>query len=189
MFLIVGLGNPGPEYENTRHNLGFKIVEEFAGRLGIKTFNKKRRSFIGEADINDQKVIIAKPQTFMNLSGEAVKSLLSWYKVAPDYLVVAYDDLDLELGELRIRGKGSAGGHRGLESVIKHVGESEFIRIRVGIGRPSLNIDPSDFVLENIPPSERPILDQAVINAADAVYSIVSEGLEPAMNKFNGMKA
>ena len=189
MFLVVGLGNPGREYENTRHNLGFRIAEESATRLGIKTFKEKHRSFVGDGEIGGRKVIIAEPQTFMNLSGEAVKEILSWYKIPPDHLIVAYDDLDLELGELRIRGKGSAGGHKGLESVIAHVGESDFIRVRIGIGRPSYEIDPSAYVLQNIPPSERPILDKAVINAADAIYSIITDGLDPAMNKFNGMRA
>jgi len=189
MHLIVGLGNPGKEYENTRHNLGFKAIDELARRLGIKSLKTKCQSFIAEAKIDDKKIIIAQPQTFMNNSGPAVRGLLEWFKINPANLILIYDDVDLEVGQLRLRDKGGAGGHHGVESVIASVGTTQFARIRVGIGRGGedlINCDVADYVLQNIPPAQRESLDEAVVSAADAVENIVSEGLSKAMNKFNG---
>ncbi|MDD4179701.1 MAG: aminoacyl-tRNA hydrolase [Candidatus Margulisbacteria bacterium] len=186
MFLVVGLGNPGLEYEATRHNLGFKVVAELAGRLGIKTFKEKHQSFLAETNIAGHKVILAQPQTFMNNSGLAVHGILAWHKIEAKGLIVVYDDVDLEVGQIRIREKGSAGGHHGLESIIASLGTTEFARVRLGIGRESLTGDVSDYVLQRIPPTQREPLAEAVMTAADAVEAIIKNGLAPAMNKFNG---
>jgi len=185
MFLIVGLGNPGPEYEDTRHNLGFRVINELASRLGISSLKSKHHSFIGEGKIGDHKVILAEPQTFMNESGPAVRGLLSWYKLEIKNLMVIYDDVDLEVGKIRIREGGSAGGHHGVESVIAAIGTSEFARVRIGIGRENLTADVTDYVLQKIPPSQREPLDTAIATAADAVEEIIKNGLDKAMNSFN----
>ncbi|MFC1510790.1 aminoacyl-tRNA hydrolase [Candidatus Margulisiibacteriota bacterium] len=185
MFLIVGLGNPGKEYENTRHNLGFRVINELASRLGLTSLKSKHHSFMAEGRISAQKVIIAQPQTFMNDSGRAVRGVLEWYKLKPKDLILIYDDVDLEVGQLRVREKGNAGGHHGVESVIDNVGTTQFARVRIGIGRQNLTDDVTDYVLQNIPPAQRESLDQAILDAAEAVESIISEGLPKAMNKFN----
>ena len=186
MFLIMGLGNPGPEYENTRHNLGFRVIEELARRLGISALKSKHHSFIGEGMIQNHKVILAQPQTFMNDSGIAVRGLMEWYKFDLKKLILIYDDVDLEVGQIRIREKGSAGGHHGVESVISSLGSSEFARVRVGIGRENLSADTTDYVLEKIPPAQKEKLEAAIITAAAAAEEIVKSGLTAAMNKFNG---
>lgn len=186
MYLIVGLGNPGEEYEKTRHNLGFRVVNELASRLGLKSLKSKHQSFIGEGTIAGHKVILAEPQTFMNNSGATVRGILAWHKIDPKKLIVIYDDVDLSVGQIRVREQGSAGGHHGIESVIAHVGTSEFARVRIGISRPSLTGDVADYVLQEIPPAQREPLETAVITAADAVEAIVADGLPAAMNKFNG---
>ena len=186
MFLVVGLGNPGEEYENTRHNLGFRVVNELAARLGLRSLKSKHQSFLGEGVIAGHKVILAEPQTFMNNSGAAVKGLLAWYKIEPRKLIVVYDDVDLEVGQIRVREQGSAGGHHGLESIIAGVGSPEFARVRVGIGRENLSGDVSGYVLQTIPPAQRATLEAAVNTAAAAIESIIAEGLPAAMNKFNG---
>ena len=185
MFLVVGLGNPGPEYAATRHNLGFKVIEELALRLGLKILKEKHHALIGEAVLDGHKVILAQPQTFMNNAGTSVQALLSWHKIEPGKLIVIYDDVDLEIGQLRLREKGNAGGHHGVESIIAHLGTTEFARVRIGIGRESLSGDVADYVLQRIPPGERAILVEAVLTAAEAVEAIVRDGLPAAMNKYN----
>jgi PTH1 family peptidyl-tRNA hydrolase len=189
MFLVVGLGNPGPEYEATRHNLGFKVIEELAGRLGLTSFKDKFHSFIAEAPFHNYRVLLAQPQTFMNNSGPAVRGMLDWYKLQPKNLILIYDDLDLEVGQLRLREKGNAGGHHGVESVIASVGTTEFTRVRIGIGRENLTGDAADYVLKKIPPEQRELLAEAVVRAADAVEEIVKSGLAVAMNQFNKQEA
>jgi PTH1 family peptidyl-tRNA hydrolase len=173
MYLVVGLGNPGAEYADTRHNLGFRAVDELAARLGAKTFKDKHQSLLAETKLGDAKLLLLKPQTFMNNSGLAVQSAAAWHKVLPAKLIVIYDDVDLEVGQIRVRNKGSAGGHHGMESIISSLGENEFARIRIGIGRPSPIGDVSDYVLQKIPPAEREALQLAVFAAADAVEAIV----------------
>ncbi|MFC1568264.1 aminoacyl-tRNA hydrolase [Candidatus Margulisiibacteriota bacterium] len=185
MHLIVGLGNPGPEYEETRHNLGFKAIDELARRLGLTSLKTKCHAFIGEARIRDHKVILVQPQTFMNNSGPAVRGLLDWFKLKPHDLILIYDDVDLEVGQLRLREKGNAGGHHGVESVIASVGTTQFPRVRIGISRENLTDDVSDYVLKKIPAEQQETLARAVVAAADGVESIVSDGLAAAMNKFN----
>ena len=174
MYLIVGLGNPGPEYEDTRHNLGFKVIEELARRLDIASLKSKHHSFLGEGKIDGHKVILAQPQAFMNNSGLAVRGLLQWYKLDLKDLILIYDDVDLEVGQIRVREKGSAGGHHGVESVIASVGTSEFARVRIGVGRESLTGDVTDYVLQRIPAAQRETLDAAIVSAADAVEEIVT---------------
>jgi PTH1 family peptidyl-tRNA hydrolase len=185
MYLTVGLGNPGSEYENTRHNLGFRVIDELARRQSISSLKSKCHSFIAETKIAEHKVIIAQPQTFMNNSGPAVRGLLDWFKIKIDNLILIYDDVDLEVGQLRVREKGNAGGHHGVESVIASVGTTHFARVRIGIGRENLTDDVTGYVLENIPASQQETLEEAVIKAADAVEAILTNGLSEAMNKFN----
>lgn len=155
MFLVVGLGNPGPEYEDTRHNLGARVVAELASRLHITTLKEKHYSFVGEGKIVDHKIILAQPQTFMNNSGSAVRGLLQWYKLDHKALILIYDDVDLEVGQIRIRDMGTAGGHHGVESVIASIGATEFARVRIGIGREDLAADVTDYVLKRIPRAAR----------------------------------
>jgi len=185
MILIVGLGNPGKEYENTRHNLGFKVIEELATRLGIPSFKSKFQAFVADAKIDEHKIILMQPQTFMNNSGASVRQIMDWYRIKPENIILIYDDVDLEVGDLRIREKGGAGGHHGIESVIGHIKSTQFIRMRIGIGRDNYNQDVSDYVLANIPEDQRELLTQAVIVAADAIETIVRQDLTVAMNKYN----
>lgn len=187
MHLIVGLGNPGEEYRNSRHNLGFRVVDELASRLGVRHFKSKFRSLIAEANLNGQKIILSQPQTFMNLSGESVRDIFDFYKIPKNHMIVIYDDLDLDVGKLRIREKGASGGHKGVDSVINCLKTGDFARVRIGIGRPTndLTEDASDYVLENIPSDEEGILQEAVYKAADAVLEILRDGLTSAMNEFN----
>lgn len=187
MYLIIGLGNPGSEYEATRHNLGFLAVEELAKKLGLAEFKNKTKvhAFVGESIFEDKKIILAQPTTFMNNSGLAAQALLNWYKILPEHLIVIHDDVDLEVGQVRVRPSGGAGGHHGIESIIAHINSTEFNRIRVGIGRESLSGDVSGYVLGKIKPEEQDILTTAIIKAADAALVIISKGTAAAMNQFN----
>ncbi|MFA4905829.1 MAG: aminoacyl-tRNA hydrolase [Candidatus Margulisiibacteriota bacterium] len=185
MYLILGLGNPGKEYENTRHNIGFMAIDALADRLNITSLKlmQKCQAFIGEAEQADHKLILAQPITFMNNSGAAAAELLHWFKIPPDHLIVIYDDVDLPIGSLRLREKGAAGGHHGIESLIAHLHSTEFMRIRVGIGREGAEV--TEYVLSKIPPAEREAMDVAIQSAAEAALMIVSEGPAAAMNQFN----
>ena len=186
MYLIVGLGNPGEKYQKTRHNLGFMVIEELAKRLNTTLgFNRVCKSLESAGQISETKVWLAMPQTFMNNSGEAVFELLRWHKIHPSHLIVIHDDVDFEVGEIKIRFANSAAGHHGIESIISHLGTNEFIRIRIGIGRESLEADVTDYVLSEIPPAQKPQLEPAIVEAAEAVCEIVQKGLESAMNRFN----
>lgn len=182
--LIVGLGNPGLRYAHSRHNVGFMIVDEFAHAHDLRFSRKRFNAEIAEGDIGDKRVMIAKPQTFMNLSGEAVGKLFKFYKIAPHDLIVVYDDLDLPLGKMRMRTKGSAGGHHGMESIIAHVGNSDFPRLRVGIGRPNPDAD-IDHVLGNFEGDERKLMDETFERAAEAIGVWLADDINAAMNKFN----
>ncbi|MBU1026227.1 MAG: aminoacyl-tRNA hydrolase [Candidatus Margulisbacteria bacterium] len=185
MHLIVGLGNPGVEYENTRHNLGFKVIDALLSDLNVSSLKSKHDSLLAQAKIDDHKIIILKPQTFMNNSGLAVGQVLNWYKIKPENLILIYDDVDLEVGQLRLREKGGTGGHNGVESVIQHVSTTEFARVRIGIGRDNLLADISDYVLGQIPNGQAQMINEAVNKAAEAVKSIVTHGINYAMNQFN----
>ncbi|MFH1390334.1 MAG: aminoacyl-tRNA hydrolase [Candidatus Margulisiibacteriota bacterium] len=185
MFLIVGLGNPGEEYARTRHNLGFMVVEEIAARLKISSFKTKHRSFVADGQIGDHKVVLVQPQTYMNNSGQAAQELLAWHKIPPTRMIVIYDDVDLEAGMVRVRESGSAGGHHGIESVMSSLNSGSFIRVRVGIGRPTISGDVASYVLGQITKDQQELLALAVEAAADAVFEIISHGPASAMNKFN----
>ena len=182
MKAIVGLGNPGPEYAATRHNVGFEVVDELARRWQVKL--KKWRKVGTLALAKDHDALLMEPTTFMNLSGEAVLSVGSFYKVdSSDWLIVV-DDVNLPLGRVRMRKMGSAGGHNGLKSVIQHLGP-DFARLRIGVGRGDPKWDLADHVLARFEPEERRSVEEAIGRAADAVETFVTEGIEPAMNRFN----
>lgn len=183
--LIVGLGNPGPEYKDTRHNAGFMAVDLLAAELGAGRWRTRCRSLAAEAFWGGEKVVLAKPQTFMNRSGEAVAPLLRWYGLGPSGLLVVCDDLDLPLGRIRIRKKGGDGGHRGLKSIIAALGSGEFARLRVGIGRPGPEKDVVEWVLERFTAEEGPFVEESLVRAVRAVLVILEAGIEEAMNRFN----
>ena len=181
--LIVGLGNPGKDYEGTRHNVGYMAVDVLAKRHRIHVKARRNKAQIGEGTIGDEKVILAKPLTFVNLSGEAVSGLMRRYRLNVEDVIVITDDVNLPVGRLRIRPNGSAGGHKGLKSIILSLGTQDFIRIRIGIGAPDRGM--VDYVLSRFTREERPIIKQAVTRAADAVEAILASGLDQAMNEFN----
>ena len=176
MFLIAGLGNPGKEYENTRHNAGFMVLDALADKLGADISEKKHKALCGKAVIGGQKVILLKPQTYMNSSGESIRAAADYYKVDPEDILVVYDDISLAPGQLRIRAKGSAGGHNGIKSIIAHLGTQEFPRVRVGVGEKPPRMDLADYVLGHFSQGERKIMEDAVKEAADAVMEAVEEG-------------
>lgn len=185
MKLLVGLGNPGAQYERTRHNVGFRVVDALAEKLRVR-WERRGRAMISNATIENEKVVLVKPLTFMNNSGEAVGELQRWYKLAPEDILVIYDELDLPNGQIRLRGKGSAGGHNGMKSLIQHLHTDQFPRLRVGIGRPiHRSSDTVNYVL-GIPPKDDYItLLQAEERAVGAVPLIIREGVDAAMNILN----
>jgi PTH1 family peptidyl-tRNA hydrolase len=183
--VIVGLGNPGGEYAQTRHNVGFWCVDILAKEHSIALGRRHRTALVGEGVIAGSRVALAKPRTYMNLSGEAVRYLLARYRVSPRQLLVIYDDMDLPLGKLRLRPSGSAGGHNGIKSIIQATGSQEFPRIRIGIGRPAEGLVGREHVLGHMSSEERKAAEDAVRRAAEAVAFILTEGIEAAMNRFN----
>ncbi|HEY9722721.1 MAG TPA: aminoacyl-tRNA hydrolase [Oscillatoriaceae cyanobacterium] len=189
MKLVVGLGNPGPEYAGTRHNVGFMVVERLGREWGASGRTEARlQSVVGEGRLNGEKIILAQPTTFMNLSGESVSKLLHWYKLKASDLVVVYDDFALPLGQLRVRPDGSAGGHNGIRSLIQHLGGQNFDRVRVGIGPVPAGWKTPDFVLGRFKNEEKPLLDKAIASAAEAVECVARHGVEQAMAAYNGQK-
>jgi len=185
LYLIAGLGNPGKEYVNTRHNVGFDTIDLISERTGIKVSKVKCKALIGQGVIEGKKVILAKPQTFMNLSGESIRDLVEWYKIDIKNVIVIYDDVDLPLGKLRIRSKGSAGTHNGMRSVIYHIQSDEFPRIRIGIGKPPEGWELADFVLGRFDSEARKLVEQCISKAADAAVDIIKSNVEYAMNIYN----
>jgi PTH1 family peptidyl-tRNA hydrolase len=186
MYIIVGLGNPGKTYEHTRHNVGFDAIDVLADRYHISVDSKKHKALYGKGVIEGQKVILAKPQTFMNLSGESVRELIDFYKIdETEELLVIYDDISLDPGQLRIRAKGSAGGHNGIKNIIAHLGGQEFKRIKVGVGEKPKGYDLADYVLSRFPKEERSAVEDALERCADAAVKIVSGDLDAAMNEYN----
>ena len=186
MYLIVGLGNPGREYENTRHNIGFRTLDKLAEGSGIAVLEKKHRAAIGKGVIDGQKVILAKPQTYMNLSGESVRELTSYYKVDESAeLIVISDDISLPPGQLRIRKKGSAGGHNGLKNIIQCLGHDGFIRLKMGVGEKPADYDLKDYVLGHFTGDERKLMEDAAGRGADAIRMIMAQGPDAAMNEYN----
>lgn len=189
MFLIVGLGNPGKDYTNTRHNIGFEVIEKLAEQENIGVLEKKHKALIGKGYIEGQKVILAKPQTYMNLSGESVRELMDYYKIdEKEELIVISDDISLEPGQLRVRKKGSAGGHNGLKNIIQHLGHDAFIRVRMGVGEKPKGYDLADYVLGHFSREEQKVMADAAAEAADAIRTIIKEDVDAAMNRFNGKR-
>ena len=186
-FIIVGLGNPGRKYDGSRHNVGFDVIDELVDRCRIGGPERFGKSMIGKGRIGDRKVILVKPLTYMNLSGEAVQEIVHYYKADPaEDLVVISDDIDLEAGKLRIRKKGSAGGHNGLKNIVQHLGSGDFARIRVGVGgKPDPGYDLADYVLGHFAGEEKKVMEEAVAKAAEAVICMVTDGVDLAMNRFN----
>ncbi|MBK1809583.1 aminoacyl-tRNA hydrolase [Clostridium sp. YIM B02505] len=187
MYLIVGLGNPGKEYVNTRHNIGFDAINYIANKYNIEINREKFRGVYGEGFINNSKVILLKPTTYMNISGESVRDVVNFYKLANDEIIVLYDDISLEVGKLRIRPKGSAGGHNGIKSIIANLGTEEFQRIKIGVGQPKHDL--VSHVLGKFSEEENKILEKTLPAVVQAVEVIVKNDISEAMNKFNGFKA
>lgn len=183
MYLIVGLGNPEEDYSNTRHNMGFNTINKIAKEYDIEVNKKKFKGLYGTGMIEGKKVILLKPQTFMNLSGESVKEVVDFYKIENDDIIVIYDDMDVELGTIKIRKKGGPGSHNGMKSVVQYLG-TDFARIRVGIGKPEDN-DFIRYVIGPIPKEEKEIFDKSTTTAKEAVIEIIKKGVDNAMNKFN----
>ena len=189
MFIIAGLGNPDRQYEGTRHNVGFDVIDRIAEKYNIAVDTKKHRAYIGKGIIQGQKVILAKPQTYMNLSGESIRSLVDYYKIDEENeLLVIYDDISLDVGQLRIRAKGSAGGHNGIKNIIAHLGTQVFPRIKVGVGEKPKGYDLADYVLGHFSKAEKELMDEGYDSAVRAAELIVSGEITEAMNEFNRRK-
>lgn len=188
MYIIAGLGNPGNKYEKTRHNVGFEVIDILADRIGVCVEEKKHKALCGRGVLEGQKVLLMKPQTFMNLSGESIRAAVDFYKAEPEQVIIVYDDISLEPGQLRIRAKGSAGGHNGVKNIIAHLGTQVFPRVKVGIGERPRQIDLADYVLSHFSKGEQELMEQAFREAAEAAAVIAGQGIETAMNQFNGKK-
>lgn len=184
MKVLVGLGNPGPRYRNTRHNVGFLVVERVASHLSVALAGEKYNGIVAEGEYQGERVLLVKPQTFMNNSGDCVARVLRYKPVKPAELVVAVDDVNLALGRIRIRPAGSAGGHNGLKSIIQHLGTDEFPRVRLGVGGADRD-ELIDHVLGTFRPDEKPVVQEMVDRAAEAMLEVIASGVESAMNKFN----
>ena len=186
MFIIVGLGNPTKEYDGTRHNVGFDVIDAIADKYNISVTERKNRAFCGKGIIAGQKVLLAKPQTYMNLSGESVRGLLDYFKIDEETeLIVIYDDVSLDVGQLRIRKKGSAGGHNGIKNIITHLGTKVFQRIKVGVGEKPKEYDLADYVLGHFSKSEKEQMEDGYKNAIEAIEMILQGEIDTAMNRFN----
>ena len=187
MFIIAGLGNPTLQYEGTRHNVGFDVIDMLADRYNISVDGRKGRALIGKGLIGGQKVLLVKPQTYMNLSGESLRDLVNYYKIDEEHeLLVIYDDISLEPGQIRIRKKGSAGGHNGIKNIIAHLGTQEFPRIRIGVGEKPARMDLADYVLGHFSKEEKERMEQAFKDGAAAAVAMMNDGVDTAMNRFNG---
>ncbi|QIB69624.1 aminoacyl-tRNA hydrolase [Aminipila butyrica] len=184
MYVIVGLGNPGKKYENTRHNIGFIALDYLADRHGIKITKIKHKALVGEGNISGQKVLLVKPQTYMNLSGNSVREVMEYYKLEPENLLVVYDDIDIPTGSVRIRKKGSAGTHNGMRSIVYDLQSDQFPRIRIGMGN-NKKADLVNFVIGSFTKEERKIFEGAVVHTADAIECFLQFGIDKAMNEYN----
>ena len=186
MYIIAGLGNPGKQYDMTRHNIGFEVIDYMAEKLEVKVNKLKYKALYGETKIGMEKVYLIKPQTYMNLSGDSIRDFCAFYKIPPENVIIINDDIALPAGKLRIRSKGSAGGHNGLKSIIYQLQSDNFPRIRVGVGAPTHeDYDLADFVLGRFTKDEIPVLEEAIIKASKAAEEIIKRGVDSAMNKFN----
>ena len=186
MYIIVGLGNPGKQYEKTRHNIGFDFIDALADKYNISVLEAKFKALIGKGVIEGQKVVLVKPLTYMNLSGESIRQVIDFYKVDEESeLIVVYDDISLNPGGLRIRAKGSAGGHNGIKNIIQHLGHDKFMRIKIGVGEKPKDWDLVDYVLGRFTTDDRKVVDEAVGVAVEATKIMVTEGIDEAMNRCN----
>ncbi len=188
MKMIVGLGNPTQRYAGTRHNLGFGVIEELAGRHAIRVGTRRHRALCGTGRFADETVLLAEPLTYMNNSGESVRAILDYYKADVGDLIVICDDINLDVGQIRIRRSGSAGGHNGLKSIMEQIGSSDFARVRVGVGAKPPGMDLAAYVLARFPEEELPAVRESVRRAADAVEVLTADGVDAAMNQFNAFK-
>lgn len=185
-YLLIGLGNPGREYKDTRHNIGFMLMDHIAVRLDARGMKLQSKAIVISALYEERKIILAKPQTYMNLSGQSVQGLLHFYKIPFENLLVAHDDLDLPFGAIRIRPTGGPGGQRGMASTIENLGTKDFPRLRLGIGRPPGRMDAKDYVLQDFSKDDMKLLPEVLSRGADAALTFVTHGLNKAMNQFNG---
>ncbi len=185
MYLVVGLGNPGKDYRDTRHNIGFKVVELLAEKYNLKLNKLKFKSIYGETNIGGKKVILLKPQTYMNNSGIAVAEIARFYKIPSENIIVVVDDIDIEFASLKIRPKGSAGSHNGLKSIIYHLKDENFSRVRIGIGKKHPNEDLAKFVLSRFPKDDLIHIQETIEKAGDAVETLIKSGIDMAMNQYN----
>lgn len=184
MYIIVGLGNPGKEYEGTRHNVGFHTLDRIADKYSIDISEKKHKAFIGKGYIDGQKVVLVKPQTYMNLSGESVRAVIDYYKVdETQELIVIYDDVSMEVGKLRIRKKGSAGGHNGIKNIIAHLGHDVFLRIKVGVGEKPKGYDLADYVLGHFTREEKEIMKECGDTISEIIVLMMDDKVDEAMNR------
>ena len=184
MYMIVGLGNPGKRYEKTRHNMGFAALDRVAEKIGVSVSRSRFNALVGEGRIGDEKVVLLKPMTYMNLSGSAVSEAVSYYKIPSENLILIYDDVDIEPGAIRIRKSGGPGTHNGMKSVVSSIGTKDFPRVRIGIGQ-DREMLLTDYVIKKVPKAERVVLDEAAVCAADAAIDIVKSGIDMAMNIHN----
>ena len=185
-YLLIGLGNPGREYADTRHNFGFMLIDRLAVRLNARGMKVQSKAIVTNASYEERKLILAKPQTYMNLSGQSVQGLVHFYKLPMNNVMILSDDLDIPFGTIRIRASGGPGGQRGLSSILERLGTKEVPRLRLGIGRPPGRMDASNYVLQNFSRSDMQAISEILDRAADAVLAFVSHGLNKAMNEFNG---
>ncbi len=186
MYLIAGLGNPGSEYNMTRHNIGFATIDYIADKYNIQIKKLKYKALFGETNIKGEKVLFVKPQTYMNLSGESIRDFCSFYKIPPENVIIICDDISLPPGKVRIRRKGSAGGHNGLKSIIYQLNSDDFPRIKIGVGSPEhKEYELADFVLGRFTKEEIPVLEESIIKSCKAVFEIIEKGIDSAMNKYN----
>ncbi len=190
VYLIAGLGNPGRQYESTRHNIGFEVIDYISAQYNIKVNKLKHKALLGEGMLEDIRVLLAKPQTYMNLSGESIREMTQYYKIPPERLIVVYDDISLPTGSVRIREKGSAGGHNGMKSIIYHLHTEEFARLRIGVGAPDGQADGLvDYVLGRFSAAEAPDIIDAVKTAPQALICMMREGVQKAASAYNQKRA
>lgn len=185
MRIIIGLGNPGKEYEKTRHNVGFMAIDKLASELGIELRKSKFQALYGEGTVNGEKVVLVKPITYMNLSGQSIRQVLDWYKPSDHEWTVVYDDMDLPVGTVRLRVKGGAGGHNGIKSAISTTGTQDFLRVRIGVGRPHQGITVVDHVLTSFRKEEWPLVEEAIEKSSAALKTFINEDFQTAMNRYN----
>ena len=186
MYIVAGLGNPESKYDKTRHNIGFRLIDELAVRNGITFSDRKHNGLVGKGIISGEKVILLKPLTYMNLSGECVGPAADYYKVEPENVIILFDDISLDVGRIRIRKKGSAGGHNGIKSIIAHLGSENFPRLKFGVGDKPKEMDLADYVLGRFSSQDEATVSEGIKRACEAVECMIGEGCDAAMNKYNG---